>query len=407
MFITALDIGSSQIKTLTAEARKDGKLALVGVSKTPSEGIRKGEIVNVEDATRSINLALADVKRFNKAALKNIFVNIGGSNVKIHNSRGIIAVSRADNEISQDDIDRVMKASQAINLSPNRMILHTLAREFIIDNINDIKEPLGMIGTRLEVNTLIIDAFTPVIKNIIKCVETSGGGLGGLIYGPLAASRSVLTKNQKDLGAVLIDIGFGTAGMAVYEEGNLLNASVFPVGSGNITNDLAIGLKCSIETAEKIKLSFGFALAREISGKEKIDIEQIDESVKASPSRKFISEIIEIRLSEIFEFINNELKLIGKAGQLPAGVILCGAGSKMPGIVELAKRELKLPVQIGVPETNELELTNAEFGSRIEDPEFATAVGLLFWGNNQIIKDGNWFPIKKFSIKNIFKYFKP
>ncbi len=407
MYITTLDIGSSQIKTLTAEARKDGKLALVGVFKTPSEGIRKGEIVSIEDATRSINSALAEIRHFNKAALKNIFVNIGGSNVKIHNSRGIIAVSRADNEISQDDIDRVMKASQAINLSPNRMILHTLAREFIIDNINDIKEPLGMIGTRLEVNTLIIDAFTPVIKNLIKCIETVGGSLGGLIYGPLAASRSVLTKNQKDLGVVLIDIGFGTTGMAVYEEGNLLNASVFPVGTGNITNDLAIGLKCSIETAEKIKLSFGSALAREISSKEKIDIGQIDESVKSSPSRKFISEIIEIRLAEIFEFVNNELKLIGKAGQLPAGVVLCGSGAKMPGIIELAKRELKLPVQIGVPETNELELTNAEFGSQIEDPEFATAVGLLFWGNNQIIKNGNWLPIKKFSLKNIFKYFKP
>ncbi|MEE8131684.1 MAG: cell division protein FtsA [Candidatus Paceibacterota bacterium] len=407
MYITALDIGSAQIKTLIAEARKDGKLALAGVFKTPSEGIRKGEIISTEDATRSINSALAELKRFNKAALKNIFINVGGSNVKIHNSRGIIAVSRADSEISQDDIDRVMKASQAINLSPNRMILHTLAREFVIDNISDIREPLGMIGTRLEVNTLIIDAFTPVIKNLIKCIETTGGSLGGLIYGPLAAARSILTKNQKDLGVVLIDIGFGTTGMAVYEEGKLLNASVFPVGTSNITNDLAIGLKCSIKTAETVKLSFGCALAKDVPSKERVDLSQIDENIKAAPSQKFISEIIEVRLAEIFEFINDELKLIGKMGQLPAGAVLCGSGAKMPGIVELVKQELKLPAQIGIPETNILELTNAEFGTQIEDPEFATAVGLLFWGSDQLIKDSDWFPIKKFSFKNLWRYFKP
>lgn len=407
MYITALDIGSAQIKTLIAKVKKDGHLALVGVFKMRSEGVRKGEIINTEDATRSINLALAKLKHFNKAALKNIFVNVGGSNMKIHNSRGIIAVSRADSEISQDDISRVMKASQTINLSSNRMILHTLAREFIIDNINDIREPLGMVGTRLEVNTLIVDAFTPVVKNLIKCIETVGGNLGGLIYGPLVSARSVLTKNQKDLGVVLIDIGFGTTGMVVYEEGKLLNASVLPVGAGNITNDLAIGLKCSIETADTIKLSFGSALASGVSNKERIDISKIDENIKASPSRKFISEIIEIRLVEIFEFINNDLKLIGKMGKLPAGVVLCGSCAKMPGIIELVKRELKLPAQIGIPEINILELTNMEFASQVEDPEFATAVGLLLWGRDQTTKDNDWFPLKKFSFKNIWKYFKP
>lgn len=407
MYITALDIGSSQIKALVAEVQKKGNLTLTGIFKAPSEGVRKGEIIRVEDVTRAVSSVFAELKNFNKAVLGNIFVNVGGSNIKMHNSRGIIAVSRADNEISQDDINRVMKASQAVNLSPNRMIIHTLAREFIIDNISDIREPLGMVGTRLEVNTLIIDAFTPVVKNLIKCIETNGGKLGGLIYSPLAASRSVLTKNQKDLGVILIDIGCGTTGMAVFEEGKLLNTSVFPVGSANITNDLAIGLKCSIETAEAVKLSFGSALAKEVPGKEQVDFSKIDASIKAAPSRKFIAEIIEVRLAEIFEFINNELKLIGKMGQLPAGAVLAGAGAKMPGIVELTKQELKLPVQIGIPETNILKLTNTEFGDQIEEPEFATSVGLLFWGSDQFSKDKDWFPLKKFSIKNIWRYFKP
>ncbi|MEK7144109.1 MAG: cell division protein FtsA [Patescibacteria group bacterium] len=412
MFLTALDIGSSQIKSLVAEIRKDGRLSLLGVLKTPSAGIRKGEMVSFDDAVRSLNQAIHEIKQLNKSAVKNIFINASGENINLQNSRGIVAVSRADNEIYGEDIERAVKASQAVNIGPNRMILHTLTSEFIVDGVRNINDPLGMTGNRLEVNSLIIDAFKPVVNNLIRAVEAAGGKVGGLLYSPLAASRSCLSKAQKELGVVMIDIGFGTTGISVYEENKILQAKVFPVGAGNITNDLAIGLKCPINVAETIKLSFGSALAKDVSsGKEKIDLHEIDKNLKSMISRRFISEIIEIRLAEIFEFVNNELKLIGKMAQLPAGAVIVGGGAKMPGLAELAKQELKLSAQIASPEIGEFELINADFENQLDDPEFAEAVGLLLEGRDQSLKDAQWSIGDKFSkfstIRKILKHFTP
>lgn len=410
MYLTALDLGSSQIKGLVAEVKKDGQVSLLDVFKLPSAGLRKGEIVSLEEAIQSLKTAVDAIKKINKAAIKNIFINIGGSNVKIQNSRGIVAVSRADSEIYSEDIERVIKASQAINLGPNRMILHTITQEFIVDGVGDIIDPLAMTGNRLEVNSLIIDAFKPTVNNLIKAVEAAGAKIGGIIYSPLAAARAVLTKNQKELGVVLIDIGFGTTGMAVYEENKLLSANVFPVGSSHITNDLAIGLRCPIETAEAIKLSFGSALAKEVSNKEKVELHKIDESLKSTINRRFVSEIIEIRIAEIFEFINNELKLIGKLGQLPAGAVLTGGGAKIPSILELAKQKLKLPVQMGVPGLTEIESINEDFRVQVEDLEFSVADGLLLFGLDAILKETGW-SISRFGKKGwlgkILKHFLP
>ena len=409
MFITALDFGTSQIKILVAEAKRDGELSLLSALKIPSAGLRKGEIVTFEEAIQALKRAVDEIKKVNKAALKNIFVNVAGSNVKLQNSRGIVAVSRADSEIYSEDVDRVIKASQAINLGPNRMILHTITKEFIVDGIGDIIDPLGMVGNRLEVNTLIIDAFKPTVNNLVKAIEAVGAKVGGLIYGPLASARSVLTKAQKELGVVLIDIGFGTTGIAVYEEGKLLSVAVFPIGASNITNDLAIGLKCPIKTAEAIKLSFGSALAKEISNKEKIELHEVDESFRSAVSKRFISEIIEIRLAEIFELVNNELKSLGKSGQLPAGAVLTGGGAEMSGIAELAKQELKLPIQIGMPDFSEMEFIDSEFRNELEDPKFSLAVGLLLWGIENTLKEASWAVpgIKRGWLSKIFKYFLP
>lgn len=407
MYITALDFGTSQIKVLVAEVKRDGQLSLLKVFKTPSAGLRKGEIVVFEEAVQSLKRAVDEIKRVNKAALKNIFINVGGGNVKIQNSRGIVAVSRADSEIYSEDIDRVIKASQAINLGPNRMILHTITKEFIVDGIGDIIHPLGMIGNRLEVNTLIVDAFKPTVNNLIKAVEAVGAKVGGPIYNPLASARSVLTKAQKELGVVMIDIGFGTTGVAVYEEDRLLSATVFPIGASNITNDLAIGLKCPIKTAEAIKLSFGSASAKEISHKEKIELQEINGSFQSTVSKRFISEIIEIRLAEIFELVNDELKLLGKSGQLPAGAVLTGGGAKMSGIVELAKHELKLPTQVGVPEIPEMEFADSDFANQIEDPEFSLALGLLLWGAENTLKETNWAITGRGWLSKILRYFMP
>lgn len=418
MFITALDIGTSQIRAIVVKPEKNGKLRVHGIFKSVSNGIRKGELIDMESAANSLKNIFNEIKTFDKAALKNIFVNAGGTNVKCHNSRGIIAVSRADNEISQDDIDRVIKASQAIKLLPNRMILHTIKKEFIIDGMTDVREPLGMAGTRLEVNSIIIDAFSQNIKNFIYLIESLGGDVGGLIYNPLAASSAVLTKNQKDLGVVLIDFGAGTTSMAVYEEGKLLHTASFPVGAANITNDIAIGLKCSVELAELLKIYFGSAFPKDISIKEKIspdlfkettgfELSEIDRNFKDTISRRFISEIIESRLEEIFEFINNELKSINKAGHLPGGAMICGGVAKMPGLIDLAKKELKLAAGIGLPNLKDLEVADSGVDGWIDDSESALVVGLAYEGADRLLKENKWQIKDKLSFKKILNYFMP
>lgn len=408
MFITALDIGSSQIKAVVAEVKKDSKLSLIASLKSPSFGLRRGEAVSPDDAAKAICGVLGEIKQSGKNALKNIFVNVGGGNVKLQTSRGIVAVSRADSEIYKEDVERVIKASQAINIGPNRMILHTLTKEFIVDDASGILDPLGMIGNRLEVESLIVDAFKSNINNLIKCVEAGDGKIMGLIYSPLAASRAVLSKTQKDLGAAIIDIGFGTTDVCVYEEDGLLYSNTFGVGSGHITNDLAIGLRLSVKAAEAIKLTYGFALAREVSGKERVELNQINGGIDGVAQRRFIAEIIEVRLEEIFEMVNSGLKSIGRVGKLPAGAVLVGGGAKMPGIVELAKKELKLPVQIGIPEVPFLEIKDKKERDKLEDPEWAVAAGLLIWGSDEALKSKSWLqPRGGGKLAKIFRYFLP
>lgn len=406
MLLTALDFGSSQLKIIVAELKRDGRFLVLKVFKKPSLGIRKGEIAVLDEATHSLHQALHEVKRFNRAALKHIFINVNGNSVHLQGSRGIVAVSRPDNEILDEDVQRVIKASQAISVSPNRMILHTITKEFIVDGVRDIRDPLGMIGNRLEVNSLIVDAFRPSVNNLMKCVELATGRIGGLVYGPLASARAVLSKNQKDLGVLMLDIGFGTTSLAVYEEDRLLHANVIPIGSGHITNDLAIGLRCPVKVAERIKLSFGSALAKDVSNKDKIDLRQIDDQLRSVVSRRFIAEIIEVRLAEIFDFVNNELKLIGKLGQLPAGVVLTGGGSRTHGLLELVKQELKLPVQLGIAELKDAEFSNVELEEKIDASDFSVAVGLLMLAHEQLLKERGWFaPSRKFS--SILRYLLP
>jgi cell division protein FtsA len=407
-YIVGLDIGSRNIKVVVGEVRKGGQLSVMRVFKAESAGVRKGAIDDLGEATRAVNAVLADVKKVFKNGPKNIFLGVGSSGVKTYSSTGVVAVSRSDSEIYQDDIARAIQGSQAINLPPNRMILHSVVREFIVDNMRDIRDPLGMIGNRLEVNSLIIDVFAPAVKNLEKCVEVSGGEISGLIFTPIADARSVLTKSQRELGVVVVDVGFGKTGMSVYEESKLLHAAVFPVGASNVTNDLAIGLKISVETAETIKLSYGCASAKEVSSKESVDLSKIDETAKGMISKKFIAEIIEVRLAEIFELVDNELKRIGKSGRLPSGVILTGGGAKLPGIVELAKKELKLSAQIGIPQLSGLEVTGGELGSQIEDPEFVSVIGVLMSGSDRLVESKSTIhvPVKSF-FKSIFKHLAP
>lgn len=405
-YIVGLDIGSQNIKTAVAELRRDGKLNLLRVFKTPSQGLRRGTVDDMAEVTRSVNIALNEVKKVSVQAVKNIYVGVGHSDTKVHSSRGIVAVSRANYEIHPDDIDRAVEASRAVNLSPNRMMLHALTQEYIVDGVGQLANPLGMIGNKLEVSSLLIDAFAPAVKNLSKCVEIAGGLVGGLVLNPLASSRSTLSKNQKELGAVLIDIGFSNTGLSIFEENKLLHAAIFPMGSGHVTNDLAIGLKTSVNVAELIKFSFGSALAKEVSSRDLIDLRKIDPVSRGTVSRRFVSEIIEVRLAEIMEFVDNELKKINKSRKLPAGAVLVGGGSKIPALVDLVRQELKLAAQVGVPDASLFDLAGSkDLVSQIEDPEYACALGLALVGWDQLQQsrvntDGGL-------LKKIFRHFIP
>lgn len=378
--ILGLDIGSSTVKAVIAELAPNGRVVLHAGLTHPSRGVRRGVVVDMDAAVAAVGEVLQEVKQLSKTALRSIYLRVGGSDVRVQTSRGITAVARANAEIHKDDIERVQQASQAINLPSNRMILHSLEQEYIVDGVGDIQDPMGMVGARLEVISLIIDAFQPAVANMSKCVELAGGSIGAWIFGPIAAASSVLSHNQKELGVIMVDIGYGTTGVTVYEENKLLHTKVFPFGAGHVTSDLAIALKIPVETAEKVKLSYGYALASEVGGKDKIDLGKIDHETKGSPSRKFIADVIESRLTEIYEMINKELNSIGRERKLPAGAVLTGGGAKMPGIVELAKRELKLSTQIGLPNRTNFEPGAPSVVEFLESPEYASVLGLALWG---------------------------
>lgn len=395
--VTGLDIGSAQIKCVVAEEKKDGNLSILTALKQPSSGIRRGFLVDVEDATKVLRELVVDLEKLSKKVVSNVYVNVNGEHIKPRLSRGVVVVSRADQEIQQDDIDRALQGSKAVRLTPNYLVLHNIAREYFVDDVGDIQNPLGMTGNRLEVSTVIIEAFSPQVSLLIKTLERVGMKIGGLIYNPLAAARAVLSKRQKDLGVAMLDLGFGSTSLVVFEENKVMHAKTLPVGAGHVTSDIAIGLKISIDAAEKLKLTYGFALAREISRRETVKIEEFDPSNKGEISKKFLAEIIEVRLAEILDLVNNELKSIGRYGELPGGVVITGGGVKMAGFAELVRRELKLPVQVGFPDLKNFEILNPAHQELLDDPEFGTALGLTLWSYEENHKPGGR------GIKNFFR----
>jgi len=377
--LVGLDVGTTAIRVVVGKRAEEEKLpSIIGVGEAPASGIRKGVIVDIEEAVSSVSKALEKAERMTGIPIEKAVVSVGGAHVRSLESHGVIAVSRADGEITENDILRVIDASQAIQIPTNREILHVIPKFFTLDGQPGIKDPVGMTGIRLEVDSQIIEASVPFIKNLTKCVMQAGVDIEDLVLGPLASAQAVLTKRQKELGVVLIELGGGTTGMVVFEEAELLHTAVLPVGSGHITNDMAIGLRTSVDVAEAIKVQFGTAVSSEAKKSEEIDLSKFDKNEDGKVTRKQTSEIIQARLEEIFTMVNKELKSIGRDGQLPAGAILTGGGAKIDGLAELAKKELRLPVQIGFP-TNIVTIID-----RVDDPSYSTAVGLVLWANEYL-----------------------
>lgn len=372
--IVGIDIGSSNVRTVIAEDLSDMELPrVIGVGTAPSSGMRKGVIVDTEEAIKAINESLEKSERMAGVTVKEAAVSIGGAEVTFQNSKGVIAVGRADGEVTEDDLERVIKEAQNLAIPLNREIIHIIPKSYRLDDQDNIKDPLGMKGVRLELEALAIEISSPHIKSLIKCIEQSGVEVTDLILEPLASAKAILNNKQKELGVALVDIGGATTSLAVFEEGELLHAAILPIGSNHVTNDIAIGLRTSIEVAEKIKLEYGIADPDEVNRKEEIDLSKIDSSESGVVSRHHVAEIIQARIEEIFGMVNKELKIIGKVGLLPAGVVLTGGGAKLSQIAVLAKESLRLPIQIGFP------IQLGGITDKVDDPSFATAVGLLLW----------------------------
>ncbi|NQV13781.1 MAG: cell division protein FtsA [Parcubacteria group bacterium] len=380
--ITGIDVGSSKVRVVVGEAKEDSKLPhVIGVGEASSEGMRRGTIVDVETAVSNISDALEKAERTSGVPIEQAIVSLGGNHVSSQKSKGVIAVSRADNEISEDDVTRVVEAASAVSVPPNHEIFHILPQNFKVDDQEGVKDPAGMSGVRLEVEATVIEGSSSAVKNLAKCMMRAGVDVSDVVISPLAAAESILAKKQKELGVVLIDIGGGSTSIVVFEEGNILQTSVLPIGAGHITNDLAIGMKTSVEVAEKVKLGYGIALPKEVSKKEEIDLAKMEKGEEEVVSRKLVAQIIEARLAEIMSLVNKELKKIDRASKLPAGAVLVGGGAKLPGVVDVVKEELGLPAQVGFP----TELPG--LAEKLEDPAYAVAEGLLLWGFNRLGED--------------------
>ena len=384
--ILGLDIGSDTIKAVLVEPAPEGKFILIKSFTRPSRGIRKGVVVDMDGVVGVVNGLFDEVADFSKTALKNVVLGIGGSDVIVRSSRGSAAVSRANSEIHKDDIDRAVEASVPVKPRSNRFNLHTLNQEFIVDGVGDIQDPLGMVGARLEVINLIIDAFEPSVKNLQKCIKLAGGEVDTMVFAPLASAKSVLTDKQKELGVILIDIGAGSTGLAVYEENKLLHTKIFKIGANNITNDLALALQIPVDVADKVKLSYGYAISKEVPSRDYIDLKTINPEISGKPSKKFVAEVVEARLSEICEVINDDLKSIGKDKNLPGGAIVVGGGAKMPGVVDLVQSELKLASQIGVVNSSLFIAKDSSVHELLSSPEHTCVLGLPLYSEQAKVR---------------------
>jgi len=373
--IVGLDVGTCFVRTVVAKHKTgQAKPHIIGIGQANSSGLRRGVVVDVEEATKSINESVQEAKRSCGYPVEQVYVSIGGNHISSLTSKGVVAVSRADEEVSEEDVSRAINAAAAVSVAPNREILHIIPRSFSLDDQTGIKDPVGMNGVRLEVDAIVIEGGTPHIKNITKAVQEAGLEIVGLIASPLASSRAVLAKRQKELGVLVLDLGGGTAGLTIFEEGDIVHNYILPIGSSHVTNDIAIGLRSDIDLAEKIKLEYGTSLATEINKKDAINLAKLSLEEKGTVSRLEVAQIIEARLCEVLDLTNKELKRVDRQGLLPAGVVLVGGGAKMPGLVDLTKDKLKLPAQIGFP----IELEGVV--EEVDDPSFATAVGLVLWG---------------------------
>ena len=385
--IAGIELGSSKIATVIAQVQVnpttlETSVNIAGVAASESKGIRKGQIVDIEEAVESTIASVEAAERMAGYHLESAFLALGGAHLHSQNSHGVVAVSDPDGEISADDVDRVVQAASAISLPQSREIIHVLPREFIVDGEAGVKDAIGMSGVRLEVETHIITASTAAIKNFKKALNEVGVEIEDLVFSGLAGAYSSLSSTEKELGCALVDIGGGTTSIAAYVDGALTHSSVIPVGARNVTNDLAIGLRVSLESAEKIKIALSQE-AQKSKVKSEEEVDQFDladlgvSEAKKVSKKTLVEGIVRPRLNEIFTMVRIELEKASIINRIPSGVVITGGGAETVGTVDSAKRMLSLPVRLGKPKG---------VGGLIDDiinPSFSVPVGLILFGAGQ------------------------
>ncbi len=375
--ICGIDVGNSFIKTVIAEANPDTlQPRIIGIGTTPSNGLRRGMVVDMEEATQSVRTSLEQAQSMAGTHVTAAYVSINGIHIKTQLSRGVIAVSRADNEIVASDISRLVEAASTVSLPLNYEIIHVIPRTFIIDGQEHVKNALGMKGVRLEVEVMLIEGLSPYIRNLAKCINANGIEIQEFVFAPLAASKAVLDKHQREYGVVLADIGGSVSSLVLFHEGELVHAAILPVGSRHITNDLAIAFRTSMDNAEQIKIQHGTIETADLASakKENVDLSAIMGDDGIMVPKRHITKIIDARVGEFFDVLANELKKPTSNYLLPAGLVLSGGGANLAGLATYAKNRLGLSVRIGGDHAFE------GLADEIRNPAYAVALGLILWG---------------------------
>jgi cell division protein FtsA len=403
--VVGIDVGTTKICTMVAEVRPDSRINVLGVGLTPSKGLDKGVVVNIDDAVNAIATSVEKAERLSGYRIGTAYVGIAGKHVQSLNSRGVVAISRPDHEITAMDVSRAVESAQAVAIPTQREIIHVIPRAYIVDGHENIRDPVGMSGYRLEVETHIVTGEVMAIQNLIKSVERAGVIIDDLVLQPLASGEAVLTAEDKDRGVVLVDIGGGTTDIAIFIQGGIWHSVVIPVGGNHLTNDIVYVLHTPHNTAEYLKLKYGSAIAAEPEEGEDdlIKTESFAPGEHQEISRYHLNQIIQARCEQIVELIAAEIRRSGYEGLLPAGIVLTGGSSQLPGFDELVREMLGMPVRIGSP-SNLTGLSDA-----VDSPPYATGVGLVKWGTTNGLRQpggsltlprepGNW--------RNVYERFK-
>ena len=370
--IVGLDIGTSKVVAIVGEISLDGDIEIVGIGSSPSKGMKKGVVVNIESTVQSIQRAVEEAELMAGCQIHSVYVGIAGSHIRSLNSHGIVAIK--DKEVYRADLERVIDAAQAVAIPADQKILHILPQEYVIDDQEGIKEPLGMSGVRLEAKVHLVTCAVNAAQNIEKCIRRCGLEVEEIILEQLASSYSVLTDDERELGVCMVDIGGGTTDIAIFTEGSIRHTGVIPIAGDQVTNDIAMALRTPTQHAEEIKIKYACALTQLAGPDETIKVPSVGDRPPRDLSRQSLAEVVEPRYDELFTLVQAELRRSGYEDMVPAGVVLTGGTSKMEGVVELAEEIFHMPVRVGYPQTVR------GLNDIVRNPIYATSVGLLQYG---------------------------